>query len=341
MVSFGQRDKTFSDRPTAILLRADMKREKCQLGKQPSAGNTMAGTNHPSSNEDGCLSLLTSPTKARTHKILHPLADVLSPNGRGQLKRAIETEIIPRLMTAHPSDVGSGYDLRESGSKGVSFSYAEVEAFCHLLIRQPYAAADAYVEKLLNEGFPIEAVISSVLCSAARHLGLLWDSDRLTFVDVTVGLSRIQQLLRSFGPSFSANIEPRGEGFRILLSLVPGGGHSLGVSVVEEYFRHAGWAVDNLGSVPRQQLLDRVHDTWFDAVGLSAGGEVSNDDIAATIALVRDASANPRLWVVVGGYHFTEQPDLALALGADFGARDPDQAIALLEQVPRMQRIGR
>ncbi len=299
----------------------------------------MAGTDYPSSREDDCLSRPKSRTRASTHKILHPLADILSPNGRGHLKRAIETEIIPRLMTAHPSDQGAGHDLRPSGAGPGTFSYAEVEAFCQLLIRQPYAAADAYIEKLLNRGFPIEGVISSVLCSAARHLGLLWDSDRLTFVDVTVGLSRIQQLLRSFGPGFSANVEPRGEGFRILLSLVPGGGHSLGVSVVEEYFRHAGWAVDNLGAVPRQHLLDRVHDSWFDALGLSAGGEVSNEDIAATIALVRDASANPRLWVVVGGYHFTEQPDLALALGADFGARDPDQAIALLEHLPRVKQI--
>ncbi len=299
----------------------------------------MAGTDYPSSSVEGCLSLPSSRTKAGTHKILHPLADVLSPNGRGQLKRAIETEIIPRLMTAHPSDGGAGYDLQASDPGGVSFTYAEVEAFCQLLIRQPYAVADAYIEKLLNQGFPIEGVISSVLCSAARHLGLLWDSDRLTFVDVTVGLSRIQQLLRSFGPSFSANVEPRGEGFRILLSLVPGGGHSLGVSVVEEYFRHAGWTVDNLGAVARQDLLDRVHDTWFDAVGLSAGGEVSNDDIAATIALVRDASANPRLRVIVGGYHFTENPELAVTLGADFGARDPDQAVALLELAPPVPRI--
>lgn len=300
----------------------------------------MAGTHRTSSSEDTCLDLQTREAKATTHKILYPLADVLSPNGQGKLKRAIETQIIPRLMTAHRSDLGSGYDLRPSASGGTSFSYAEVEAFCDLLIRQPYAAADAYVEKLLDDGFPIEAVISSVLCSAARHLGLLWDSDRVTFVSVTVGLSRIQQLLRSFGPSFSANVKPRGEGFHILLALVPGGGHSLGVSVVEEYFRHAGWEVDNLGSASRPALLDRVHDRWFDAVGLSAGGEVSNDDIAATIALLRDASANPRICVVVGGYHFTENPDLALTLGADFGARDPDQAIALLEQVPRMQRIG-
>jgi len=264
-------------------------------------------------------------------KMLHPVAELLSPAARGQLKSAIETHIIPRLLTAHPRLTDPGFEFRSSSADGVSYSYAEVEAFCELLVGRPYAATHAYIERLLDQGFPVEAVISSVLCSAARHLGLLWDSDRLTFVDVTVGLSRIQQLLRSFGPSFSTNVERRGDGFHILLALVPGGGHTLGVSVVEEFFRHAGWDVDNLGAVPREQLLDRVHDEWFDAVGLSASGEVSDEDIAATIALVRDASANPRLSVVVGGYRFTERPDQALALGADFGARDPSHAIALLE----------
>lgn len=278
---------------------------------------------------------------AAGRKVLYPVAELLSPSARGQLKRAIETHIIPRLMTAHPAATMPGFEFRSDPAEGVSFSYQDVESFCELLVRHPYAVADAYIEQLLDQGFPIEAVISSVLCSAARHLGLLWDSDRLTFVDVTVGLSRIQQLLRSFGPAFSANVQRRGEGFRILLSLVPGGGHTLGISVAEEFFRHAGWDVDNLGAVPRDQLLDRVHDAWFDAVGLSASGEVSDDDVTATIALVRDASANPRLAVVVGGYRFTERPDHAMALGADFGARDPSHAVAQLEpRLPAAQIKG-
>lgn len=300
--------------------------------KRPAAGDAMASDGRRSDGE--VLDQKSTVWDPIGRKILHPVVEVLSPSGRGQLERAIETHVIPRLMTAHPAASEPGFEFRSASAEGVSFSYSDVEAFCELLVRRPYTAAAAYIKRQLDHGFPIEAVISSVLCSAARHLGLLWDSDRLTFVDVTVGLSRIQQLLRSFGPAFRTHVDRRGDGFHILLALVPGGGHTLGVSVVEEFFRSAGWDVDNLGSVSRDQLLDRVHDEWFDAVGLSAGGEISNEDIAATIALVRDASVNPHLSVVVGGYRFTENPDQAVALGADFGARDPDHAVALLE--PRL-----
>ncbi|MCP2922047.1 hypothetical protein, partial [Salmonella enterica] len=86
----------------------------------------MAGTDHPSSSDDNCLTLPQSETRARTHKILHPLGDVLSPNGQGQLRRAIETQVSPRLMTAHQTDLGSGYDLQPGTTVATSFSYAEV-----------------------------------------------------------------------------------------------------------------------------------------------------------------------------------------------------------------------
>jgi methanogenic corrinoid protein MtbC1 len=259
---------------------------------------------------------------------------------RRNLAQTIETEVVPRLLMRHRT---GGLAVDAAGAVPAAsdrVSYADVEAFCDLLIREPLPIARRHLDQLIAAGLSLDGVISSVLCSAARHLGLLWDGDRLSFVDVTVGLSRIQQLLRSYGPAFSAGAVSRGPGYRILLAMVPGGQHTLGLSVVEEYFRRAGWDVENEGAATLRQILDRVHADGFDAVGLSASGETSCDQIAATIALVRDAAADPRLRVVVGGHHFVERPELALALGADIGARDPDHALQALAREPAPPAIA-
>lgn len=269
----------------------------------------------------------------------YPHADILSAAMRRSLAQTIEAEVIPRLLMGHRT---GGLQIDQTGAPSPNsdtVSYADIEAFCEMLVRQPLPAARQHLDALIAGGMSIEGVIASVLCSAARHLGLLWDSDRLSFVDVTVGLSRIQQLLRGYGPAFTAGAVPRGPGYRILLALVPGGQHTLGLSVVEEYFRRAGWDVENEGAAPLRQILDRVHAEWFDAVGLSASGETSRDDIAATIALVRDAASNPRLRVVVGGYHFVDRPQLARDLGADIGARDPNHALEALARGPEHPAI--
>ena len=270
----------------------------------------------------------------------YPHADMLTAAMRRNLAQTIEAEVVPRLLMRHRT---GRLAIEPSGAPSPgsdTVSYADVEAFCDLLVRESLPAARRHIDQLIAAGMSLDGVITSILCSAARHLGLLWDGDRLSFVDVTVGLSRIQQLLRSYGPAFSAGAVPRGPGYRILLAMVPGGQHTLGLAVVEEYFRRAGWDVENEGAVPMRQILDRVHGEWFDAVGLSASGETSRDEIAATIALVRDAAANPRLRVVVGGYHFVDQPQLAVDLGADIGARDPDHALEALARGPEHPAIA-
>lgn len=258
--------------------------------------------------------------------IWYPATDVLSPHMRNALTLTIEREIIPRLLLVSRTNDDNGqrppYEKAE-----ITFSYADVEAFCDAIIRQPLPAAREYIDSLLGRGMSVEDVITTVLSSAARHLGLLWDSDRLSFVDVTVGLSRIQQLLRTYGPAFRSGPVAKGPGHRVLLAMVPGDQHTFGLSVVEEFFLKAGWDVENAGSTTKPAILDRVHTDWFDVVGLSASGEASREDIAALVALVRDASINRHIHVVMGGFAFVNKPELAVELGADSGARDAQEAL--------------
>lgn len=271
--------------------------------------------------------------------IWYPDSDVLTPQMRHGLSWTIEAAIIPRLLQAHRS-ARDAFDAKPQSRPLEALSYADVEAFCELVVRHPTPSARQYLDRLIEQGMSVEGVITTVLCSAARHLGLLWDGDRLSFIDVTVGLSRIQQLLRSYGPAFHGQAVQKGPGHRILLAMVPGDQHTFGLSVVEEYFIRAGWAVENEGASTRQAILDLAHTQWFDAIGFSANSESSEEDIAALIALVRDAALNRHIHVVVGGYRFFDNPERAVALGADFGARDATEALTLFERDDKRKLIS-
>ncbi len=272
--------------------------------------------------------------------IWYPLADTLSPLMRTALTRTIEQELIPRLMLVQRATEGQSHQPVHQNVE-VSFSYQDVEAFCGAIIRQPLPAARDYIDSLISKGMSTEDVIKTVLSSAARHLGLLWDSDRLSFVDVTVGLSRIQQLLRIHSPAFRSGSVAKGAGHRVLLAMVPGDQHTFGLSVVEEYFARAGWDVETVTSSTKSIILDRVHTGWFDVVGLSASGESSRDDIAALIALIRDASMNQQIHIVLGGFAVVSNPGLAIELGADSGACDAQEALTTLaRESPAAQISG-
>jgi methylmalonyl-CoA mutase cobalamin-binding subunit len=120
---------------------------------------------------------------------------------------------------------------------------------------------------------------------------------------------------------------------RILL--VPGAHeqHTFGLVMVSEFFRRAGWDVGggSWATVVDAQAL--VAAEWFDALGISVGGEASLHGTAEAIRAVRMASCNSNLVVVVGGPIFASCPEYADDLGADAMTIDANDAPALAERL--------
>ena len=59
----------------------------------------------------------------------------------------------------------------------------------------------AYVHGLLDDGIPLEALLLDLFAPAARRLGTMWEADEIDFVDVTIGTSRLQQILHHLHPA--------------------------------------------------------------------------------------------------------------------------------------------
>ncbi len=240
------------------------------------------------------------------------------------LGQIIEAGVIPRLLLAHRES--------EKGPRGRLILSDEppskaVEILAEMAVSSPLGTSKAYLEKLQAGGMSVEEILSDVLGPTARYLGTLWESDRRSYVDVTFGLSRLQQLLRIYGPNLELAWEPNGEGMRMLLSTMPGDQHSFGLSVVEEFFRCSGWDVQIEMPKLDVELMSVIRHDWFDVLGLSACADRPMAAIAALLPLIRSTSLNPNIRVMIGGRAIVANHDEAVGTGADIVAEDRHDAL--------------
>lgn len=243
------------------------------------------------------------------------------------LSTLIECEIIPRLMVAHaPADGAMAHDPVPHDDV---IGTADVVALVPLALQVEADALLAHVEAILARGVGIDAVMVHLLAPVARRLGEFWEQDRCDFVDVTMGLWRLQEVVHELAvrvpPVKRAGTAPR----RALFATMPGDNHTFGTIVIEELFRSHGWSTDRICDAQTSDLLQRAAAEWFDIIGLTICYDYHIGALPSAIAGIRSVSRNPQVRVLVGGWVFCENPELAATVGADGTAPDAVLALAL------------
>lgn len=254
------------------------------------------------------------------------------------LARAIETDVIPRLVQAHrQSPAAQGVALESSPAQSVD----QVIAFVELIVGDCDADLQLAVDDKRRAGLSIEGLYLELFAPAARMLGQMWEDDTCDFSTVTVALGRLQRLLRELGPSFGAEIEHPSNGRRVLLAQPADEQHSFGLSMVAEFFRRDGWDVFGVVGGSTDDPASRVRKEWADVVGFSIGSERRMDWLRQRIAAVRAASRNTSLVVMVGGPIFSLDPERVASVGADATARDAKEAPRVAARLLMSTRIPR
>lgn len=257
------------------------------------------------------------------------------------LSRLIECEIIPRLLVAHAPgaypdlNVGKDADDRALGM----ISAAEVTAFAPLALQVEADELLDHVEGLVARGVSFETLLVDLLAPAARHLGALWDDDRCDFIDVTMGLWRLQEVVHELSGRATKDMACDVHVRRALFASLAGDSHSFGTVVIDEMFCANGWLTDRLNEATTEDLLVRVRDQAFDLIGLTITCDCHIAPLPSIVRAVRTSSRNPRICVMVGGRVFAQNVDLAAAVGADGTAPDARVAVrvagALVDAVAR------
>jgi len=262
---------------------------------------------------------------------VNPSAQVASPTQIELLLKTVESELIPRLFVNHMMDIPSTSPLVENRSTepmpGPWCSEEQIEKFATLCISNDPELLDQRVTDLLAQGVSLESIFLFLLAPAAKCLGDSWINDKLSFVDVHLGLCRLHQLIcecETIGYR-SENLLLAGES--ILLTCAPGENHTFGVTMVADFFRRYGWQVSNLCGLDTDFLIARLASTHYTAVGFSLHNEYNYAALATLIRQVKDESSNKDLFVMVGGDYFIRNPGEVEAIGAEVFATDGRQAV--------------
>ncbi len=251
------------------------------------------------------------------------------------LSSTISQQIIPRLIQAHAQGEGPAQGGPDYGAMtGHPVSAADVRDLVRMVLLPDDRPARASVEAMRLRGIPVETLFLDLLALAARHLGELWEEDLCNFADVTVGVGRLQQLMRDLSPGLFTRAPSGDQPRRILLLPSPGEQHTFGLVMVGDFFRSAGWDVAG-GPVTSLDAETLVRREWYDVLGFSLASDVHLPRLSTAINAVRKASMNPRVGILVGGPMFLRQAGLASEVGADAvainGSLAPEIAEKLVE----------
>lgn len=268
-----------------------------------------------------------------------PIEALAAGDGQGALLRAIEAQIIPRLILAHPSATAVVPADCGSTPKPLRPSPDEIVEFTGIVLRGRLEEAAGFMRALQSRGIGTDALYLELLAPAARHFGELWETERSDFVEVTLALHRLQELAHKFSAEFNgAEAAALPSGPRALCVALPGEQHVFGTQLVGEFLRRARWDVWDAPGATEQDIISLAEREWFTLVGVSISTAEQLDALAGLVRRLRRASLNPDLRVMVGGLPFEDHPERAALVGADATARDGRDAVVKANKLMELTR---
>lgn len=213
----------------------------------------------------------------------------------------------------------------------------EVSDLVRMALRQDASGALQMAQRLRQEGVAVGDVLEGWVLRAARTLGALWEANRCGFADVTVATGVLHRVVRAVEGDMSAEHPwalrraPRS----VLLAVVPGCEHTLGLSILATFFRAALWDVLEVPRTRHEELLDLAGRPGFDLIGLSAGASRDLPALARVVQALRDNPLTQDLPILLGGPGLLTDEALALDLEIDGVALDTRDALAQAEALVR------
>lgn len=251
-----------------------------------------------------------------------------------RLVRTIEGQVVPRLLLAQRTS--PAFLAQPVADQPAAIP--KTEAFVVALLRNDGAELTAYVESLRVRGLAVDSLLLELFAPSARLLGRMWEEDTVNFTQVTLALAHLHRLVHELRREHHIELDSSADRPRVLLTVTEDEQHLFGLLVVADFFRNAGWHVDEDHVGAPRGVASAVREMQYDLVGVSVSTEERVGPAAALVRTIRRASRNARVPVMAGGPVFLRIPEVADRLGVDAIACDGRQAIerarGLLAKLP-------
>lgn len=206
--------------------------------------------------------------------------------------------------------------------------WAGCEALRKALVEGDRPRCEALFNASLDaSGDPIATAVH-LLQPALYNIGHQWEHQTLTVDQEHLATSIVERLLDEVSPPPDAS--PADEG-RILLARVPHNQHALGLRIVADAFRRAGWQVRLLAQpAGANELLPLLRAWQPQMLGLTASLPSHLIRLRELVGALRTELGNDLPPVVVGGLAVNQYPGVAARMGVTVVGPDAEQIPALL-----------
>lgn len=181
---------------------------------------------------------------------------------------------------------------------------------------------------IMHSGIPAEEIIDFYIPEAARRLGEQWCTDGLGFADVTIGVARLQRVMRDLSIDARQYVYAGRGMASVLVVVVPDEYHTLGAMVLTEQFRRVGLSVRLMLGDDAQETQRTVATGDFDAIFVSLAVVERLGAVRDLIRSMRQVLPKPTP-IVVGGAIGNNGLDVKKLTGADHATTDPQRALRL------------
>jgi methanogenic corrinoid protein MtbC1 len=169
-----------------------------------------------------------------------------------------------------------------------------------------------------DSGADLARISTELIEPALVEIGDMWARHEISIAEEHLATSLVTRVITN---SARPPEPDRARVPRIVLACLSGEFHQLGIRIISEVAREAGWDPEELGpSVPREALSAFLGQRPPQALGLSISLSGHIPECVETIRLCRRAA--PETKVLVGGRIFRVDPDLGALLDADLVVPD-------------------
>jgi hypothetical protein len=164
---------------------------------------------------------------------------------------------------------------------------------------------------------------------AARRMGQAWLDDEMSWIDVTIGVGRMQVMLREIGSAWTAD-QAGDAGHGTVLLIVPDREqHTLGPLVATGQLRRYGVSVCLRIAPNFNELRNLMAERHFDGVLISVATKEKLESVTKTVQFLKTVMSKPTP-IIVGGAVMSTVEDPAACTGADFSSNDIGAALEVM-----------
>lgn len=190
-------------------------------------------------------------------------------------------------------------------------------------------AFDAMKPELKRARVSAATLADIYIPEVARRLGQAWQDDVVSFADVTMGVARLQAILREIGTTWVADDASTADVATMLLILPAGEQHTLGALVIAGWLRRKGISVCLRIAPSTSDLQSLLALRKFDGAMISIACEDKLEVCAKLVKTLKEATDN-KMRIAVGGAVMERVGDVVAQTGATIVTNDLSAAVVAL-----------